>query len=406
MWPTPSPGRGSRLGDRDGPQSPRGRLALERSFDTFLGTIGGPGASHLALALDAPPPPWGYQLVRPATLIITGANLVVGFICSAMVFGATWADNPPLFRLYLGLGIVVPFVATSVVTQLNLTIEGRWRPTLARVNAFAYTPIYFLIGSVSIGEAIRRSDPLQLVWLVFAITTLLVSLGAAKVVRTLRSVPVAPVHRGAGRTSLPLVTASVAVAGLLFSLVYAASYIAEDNRARDTPEPEAFEPPSTAGITAPLVDDDEGAGEVCHFSGDGTYELLRVRAGAVAEHVAHGDGRPGRYQGMIFDPACVVTWDPVPGEYQRSPPTNDWHRVTITRLDARTLAWANRAGVTWTLTASGEPVRFETGAEYPYADTPYRSASVVFNDGDPYSGSVAQITGPGGEPYHRLPPGR
>jgi hypothetical protein len=71
-------------------------------------------------------------------------------------------------------------------------------------------------------------------------------------------------------------------------------------------------------------------------------------------------------------------------------------------VDARTLAWTNRAGVTWTLTATGEPVRFETGTDYPYADTPYRSASVAFSDDDPYGGWVAQITGPGGEPYDRL----
>lgn len=330
------------------------------------------------------------------TLIITCANLLVGLICSTAVFGATWADNPPLFRLYLALGVVVPFVATSVVTRLNLAIEGRWRPALAWVNAFAYTPVYLLIGSVSVGEAIRRGDPLQLVWLAFGATTLLVSLGAARLVRILKNIPVTPAHQVAERTSLPLVMASLALAGLLFSVVYAISYIAVDDRAAPAAAPASLESPS-------LADTGGGAEQVCHVSVNGTYEPMTVGAGALVEHVAHGDGRPGRYHGMIFDPACVVTWDPIPGEYERAPRTNDWHRVTVTRVDASTLAWTNRAGVRWTLIATEEPALLDTGAGYPYADTPYVSVSAVFDGGDPYSTPVSHITGPGGESYLRLP---
>jgi hypothetical protein len=334
---------------------------------------------------------------------MAGANFVVGLTASFMVFGAAWVDDSLLLGTYLGLGVAVPFVATGVVTHVELKLEGRWRADLAWVNAFAYAPIYALFTPVAIGEAIRRGDPLQLIWVIFLVVTLGVSLASAAMVRSLHGGTVVTRRRPAERGGFAFAAASGGLAVLLFALIYALSYMAEDRTG--APSPTTGDLESAPAIAPNALSEWAGGGarEICHRTDDGGYEPTSVSSSDEAQHLAHGDGRPGPYRGMIFDDACFVTWDPVPGEYERMPRTNDWHRVTILRVDATTLQWANRAGVTWALTATDDPALFETGPGYPYADSPYTFARFVFGGGDPYGGAVSEVTGPGGEPYRRLP---
>jgi hypothetical protein len=53
----------------------------------------------------------------------------------------------------------------------------------------------------------------------------------------------------------------------------------------------------------------------------------------------------------------------LPGYYEKTPVTNNWHRVTVT-LDNGVLWWTNAAGVRWVLTLNNGVLM--TGADCPY----------------------------------------
>ncbi|GEM_PF-2798683 len=78
---------------------------------------------------------------------------------------------------------------------------------------------------------------------------------------------------------------------------------------------------------------------------------------------------------------------------------NDWHYVTLSAAGKDTLSWSNRAGVSWTLTATSDPNTWSVGADSPYFGRGHRSADVEFHA----DGRVIRLTGPGGEWYYRVP---
>jgi hypothetical protein len=45
---------------------------------------------------------------------------------------------------------------------------------------------------------------------------------------------------------------------------------------------------------------------------------------------------------------------------------NDWHYVTVSKANETTLNWANRAGVSWTLTITSDKTKLNVGQECPY----------------------------------------
>lgn len=82
---------------------------------------------------------------------------------------------------------------------------------------------------------------------------------------------------------------------------------------------------------------------------------------------------------------------------------NDWHYVTISKTNDTTLNWANRAGVSWKLTATSDKTKLNVGQECPYYDfndgtsqTQYRQATVVWT-----GSQVSGIIGPWNELYDK-----
>lgn len=80
---------------------------------------------------------------------------------------------------------------------------------------------------------------------------------------------------------------------------------------------------------------------------------------------------------------------------------NDWHYVTVSKVDDKTYKWTNKANVSWTLTATADKNTFDVGKECPYFNfndgkqqTQYTKATVV-RDGDKVTG----IMGPWNELY-------
>lgn len=90
-------------------------------------------------------------------------------------------------------------------------------------------------------------------------------------------------------------------------------------------------------------------------------------------------------------------------KYDNTATKNDWHYVTITKVNDMTFKWTNRAGVSWTLKTTSENTMLDVGQECPYYDfddgtskTRYTQATLVWN-GDEVSG----ILGPWDELYER-----
>ena len=54
---------------------------------------------------------------------------------------------------------------------------------------------------------------------------------------------------------------------------------------------------------------------------------------------------------------------------------NDWHYVTITKVNGNTLRWTNRANVSWTLTVGTDPFRLDVGQDCPYYNFRHGSVS-------------------------------
>jgi hypothetical protein len=81
-----------------------------------------------------------------------------------------------------------------------------------------------------------------------------------------------------------------------------------------------------------------------------------------------------------------------------SPVKGDYHYVIITRLDANTLLWTNRAGVSWTLSETADRSILNIGTDNPYngSEFEYSQSTVIYNA----NGSILGITGPTGELYN------
>ncbi len=82
---------------------------------------------------------------------------------------------------------------------------------------------------------------------------------------------------------------------------------------------------------------------------------------------------------------------------------NNWHYVTVTKVDASTLKWTNRAGVSWLLQLTLSKSILDIGPDCPYYHfdngkmrTSYTQAAVVW-DGN----SVTGLMGPWGELYSK-----
>jgi hypothetical protein len=80
---------------------------------------------------------------------------------------------------------------------------------------------------------------------------------------------------------------------------------------------------------------------------------------------------------------------------------NNWHYVTISKINDTTYRWTNRAGVSWTLTTTSDNTILNVGADCPYYDfkqgtasTKYRQAKIVMA-----GGQITGILGPWGELY-------
>ena len=75
---------------------------------------------------------------------------------------------------------------------------------------------------------------------------------------------------------------------------------------------------------------------------------------------------------------------------------NDWHYVTISQINGSTLKWANRAGVSWTLTETSDKTKLDVGKDCPYFKDGYQQATVVW-----VSSHVTGILGPSDELYEK-----
>ncbi|NES06803.1 MAG: hypothetical protein F6K22_30695 [Okeania sp. SIO2F4] len=75
---------------------------------------------------------------------------------------------------------------------------------------------------------------------------------------------------------------------------------------------------------------------------------------------------------------------------------NDWHYVTISRIDDNTLQWKNRVGITWTLHATKHREILKVGKDCPYFDHGHTTATVIW-DGN----QVLGILGPWNKRYDR-----
>jgi|688.fasta_scaffold170074_1 hypothetical protein len=82
---------------------------------------------------------------------------------------------------------------------------------------------------------------------------------------------------------------------------------------------------------------------------------------------------------------------------------NDWHYVTVSKANETTLNWANRAGVSWTLTITSDKTKLNVGQECPYynfddgqSKIQYRQATVVWT-----GSQVSGIIGPENQLYDK-----
>lgn len=67
---------------------------------------------------------------------------------------------------------------------------------------------------------------------------------------------------------------------------------------------------------------------------------------------------------------------------------NDWHYVTISKIDRNTLEWKNRAGVSWKLTRTQDEDIFKVGSDSPYFNQGRSFVKIVW-DGGRVSGLIS-----------------
>jgi hypothetical protein len=82
---------------------------------------------------------------------------------------------------------------------------------------------------------------------------------------------------------------------------------------------------------------------------------------------------------------------------------NDWHYVTVTKVDDNTLLWSNRAGVSWSLKLTSDHSKLDVSQKCPYynfddgtSKTKYTQGTLVW-EGDKVTG----ILGPWDELYNK-----
>ena len=76
---------------------------------------------------------------------------------------------------------------------------------------------------------------------------------------------------------------------------------------------------------------------------------------------------------------------------------NDWHFVTITKMNDRSLRWANRAGVSWNLTLTSNPNVLNVDSNAPYYKQGFHTVKVQRDA----SGRIIGLYGPSNELYQR-----
>ena len=81
-------------------------------------------------------------------------------------------------------------------------------------------------------------------------------------------------------------------------------------------------------------------------------------------------------------------YDSVPGG------KNDWHYVTIRKMDDRRWVWTNRAGVSWNLFPTAYPNKWKVSRNCPYYKTGHRLALISIKEN-----GTEGIFGPHGELY-------
>lgn len=109
-----------------------------------------------------------------------------------------------------------------------------------------------------------------------------------------------------------------------------------------------------------------------------------------------------------FPRSSKVIIDAIVGPYENfeysGSGKNNWHYVSISKIDSTTMTWTNRAGVKWTLTLQKkgdgyDPVKLTVGTDSPYYKSGHTVATVVWNND--YN-AVKKILGPWNEAYTRL----
>lgn len=90
----------------------------------------------------------------------------------------------------------------------------------------------------------------------------------------------------------------------------------------------------------------------------------------------------------------------IPGDYEchlfDKGGKNDWHYVTVSKVNDTTLRWTNRAGVAWTLGATSDKTKLNVGHDCPYFKDGHTHVTVVWKDNQ-----VSALLGPWDEPYVR-----
>lgn len=123
--------------------------------------------------------------MKTGAKFITCLNLAAGAGCSGWVFASQWNSTAFVLNAYLLFGIIVPVLATLVVTCLDILIERKWNWGTAGLNAVAYALVYLLIGVLGLPEAIKEKNTKLLMWLLCGGGTVLVSFGAGMLGRSM-----------------------------------------------------------------------------------------------------------------------------------------------------------------------------------------------------------------------------
>ena len=121
--------------------------------------------------------------MRTATTLLTLLNLAAGTVCSFLVFGAAWNSSKAISPAYLGFGIIIPAIASLVVTILGILLERGWNWRVIGLNTVAYATVYILIGAGGLHQAITKKEYMLLIWLAFAVGTASISFAGCLLAR-------------------------------------------------------------------------------------------------------------------------------------------------------------------------------------------------------------------------------